>query len=201
MRQFYTTDRYFRITGQDGNAAYTTFNAGMIADKRLPEAYPGQDAVEGIASKRPVFDIKIEPEKRSPYQQLSQNTFAMELYNAGFFNPENAQASLAALDTMEFEGKDKVRANVEQGQTLMTVIQQLQMQIAQLQQVIGINQQQAAGQQQAEDNDSKTGSTDGGRAIRAQTANKSAQTDTKRERIAKSASADMRRGGGGTAQR
>lgn len=205
MRQFYTADRYFRITGDNGKDKFVAFNAGMIADQQLPEAYPGQDAAEGVVSKRPVFDIRIEAEKRSPYQRLSQNTFIMELYNAGFFQPENAQAALAAIDCMEFEGKDKLRGNLQQGQTLLSIIQQMQAQMQQMQQMLGMMQQpdtdaepdESAQQDEAQDGGS--GNSAGGRALRAQTANSSEQKSTLQEKAKAGAKADMNNKSGRTA--
>lgn len=203
MRQFYTADRYFRITGDNGDDKFVSFNSGMIADQQLPEAYPGQDAAEGIAFKRPVFDIRIEAEKRSPYQRLSQNTFIMELYNAGFFQPENAQAALAAIDCMEFEGKDKLRGNLQQGQTLLSIIQQMQMQMQQMQQALGLMQQPTDAAQSEDtggsgDDSTGAGNTEGGRAMRAQTANSSEQKSTLQEKAKAGAKADMNNRSGRT---
>ena len=57
---------------------------------------------------------------------------AKELYSMGFFNPQMAQPALGALEMMEFEGKDKVREFVLQGQTLQNMLQVYMAQVAML---------------------------------------------------------------------
>lgn len=206
IRQFYQDERCFRITGKNGRSEFISISSATLQGQPMPEAYPGQDAAEGIVSKQPVFDIEIEAEKASPYQRLSNNTFIMELYSAGFFAPENAQASIAALDAMEFEGKDSVMAKVQEGQTLLNVIQQMQMQMQIMQQQMSVltgqpNQEESGGQQKEQTERGSAGNTAGGRALRAQRANHSEQTETRRESIRKNATVSMNRGGGGTETR
>ena len=69
----------------------------------------------------------------------------MNLYNAGFFEPERAQQALICLEMMDFEAKDKVYEYVIQGQTLQNMVNQLNQQIAQASQMLamsGINPMQ-----------------------------------------------------------
>ena len=63
---------------------------------------------------------------------MEQSERAKELYAAGFFNPERAQEAMGALEMMEFEGIDKVRERVEQGQTLLNICQQMSQQMDQM---------------------------------------------------------------------
>ena len=63
---------------------------------------------------------------------MEQNERAKELYGLGFFNPERAQEALGALEMMEFEGKDKVLEQVQQGQTLLNICQQMSQQLDQM---------------------------------------------------------------------
>ena len=79
------------------------------------------------ATRKPVFDIVIKPQKRSPYSKLAQNELAKELYNLGFFNPQLADQSLTALELMDFDGEEKVKERVQQGMTLMNQLSQMQM--------------------------------------------------------------------------
>ena len=39
---------------------------------------------------------------------LSQNVLALQFYNSGFFEPQNAPAALACLKMMDFEHKQEV---------------------------------------------------------------------------------------------
>lgn len=168
IRQFYTETRTFRILGESGQTEFVNFNnAGM---QEQPVSLPGMAAQQMF--RRPVFDLKIKPQKRSPFTVEAQYERAKELYGLGFFNPENAQQSLIALSMMEFEGKEQIMQQIQQGQTLLNVVQQLQMQIAML------TGQLPTGGQQAE-----SGGTEGGGATIAQArqdainANKKSYTD------------------------
>lgn len=127
IRQFYTESRSFRITGDNGKTDFVDYNNAGIQDQTIP-------AIDGVSEyvRRPVFDLKIKPQKRSPFSIEAQYERAKELYAAGFFNPQKAQESMIALTMMDFEGKDKVLQQVQQGQTLYNVVQQLMMRIAAL---------------------------------------------------------------------
>ena len=50
----------------------------------------------------------------------------------GFSNPERAQEAMGALEMMEFEGIDKVREQVQQGQTLLNICRQMSQQMDQM---------------------------------------------------------------------
>jgi hypothetical protein len=108
-----------------------------------PQMQPGilgQD----FASREPVFDIKVRPNKQTAYSRMAQNELAKELYGAGIFAPQNADSALAVLEMMQFEGKDKVVERVQQNGTLMQVVQQLTMQVQQMQAALGMAQPAAA---------------------------------------------------------
>lgn len=142
MRQFYTETRYFRITAPNGQAEYVAFNAQRIRQQQTGVDISGQPTY-----RRPIFDIKITAQKRSAISREVENQRAQELYAAGFFNPERAQEALIALDMMDFEGIDKVREKVQQGQTLLNVVRQLMVQMDQMAAII----QGATGYQPAEE--------------------------------------------------
>lgn len=122
IRQFYDEERSFRITGEGGEMQFVEYSNAGIRDQQLPAAYEGQEPM----SRRPVFDIKIRAAKRSPFSRMSQNQLATDLYGAGFFDPNNAEQALGALELMEFEGKDRVLQRVQQGQTLLNTMRQQQ---------------------------------------------------------------------------
>ena len=88
-----------------------------------------------LGDHEPVFDITVSAAKKSTFSRLSQNETAKECYQLGFFAPANADAALAALDMMDFEGIEKVRERVSQNGTLY---QQLQQMAAQLQKMAAI---------------------------------------------------------------
>ena len=72
---------------------------------------------------------------------------AKECYQLGFFKPENADAALAALEMMDFEGIEKVRQRVRQNGTLAQQLAQLQDQMVRMAAVI---EMQGSGQSDAD---------------------------------------------------
>jgi hypothetical protein len=74
----------------------------------------------------PVFDIVVKPQKRSPYSKMAQNELAKELYGLGVFNPQLAEQTLGMLEMMDFDGQEKVKERVQQGQTLLNQMTMMQ---------------------------------------------------------------------------
>lgn len=129
MRQFYDEERVFRIIGETGRSEFVHFSGTALR----AQALPGVGGVE-LGSREPIFDIVVSAEKKSTFSRLSQNETAKECYQLGFFAPRNADAALAALEMMDFEGIEKVRQRVRQNGTLAQRLEQLQSQLVQLKQ-------------------------------------------------------------------
>lgn len=131
MRQFYDTQRYFRITGTDGRSQFIQFdNRGLI-----PQSAGSIDGID-LGEREPVFDVVCKASRRSPFSKASQNEFAKELYGLGFFNPQMSDQALACLDMMDFDGKQEVVQRVQQNGTMYQQIVALQQQLAQLQAIV-----------------------------------------------------------------
>jgi hypothetical protein len=141
MRQFYDETRSFRITGETGRYEFVDFNNKMMQGEAIPPAYQGQELEPDYVElfRKPVYDIVIKPQKRSPYSKMAQNELAKEMYNMGFFNPQLAEQSMTALELMDFDGIEAVKDKVQQGQTLMNVVNQMSQELAMLKSVMGIN--------------------------------------------------------------
>lgn len=120
IRQFYTEDRKFRITGTSGEEQFVTFNASMIAARTQ-----GTDFGQDMGYERPEFDIKVRAQKRNAFATAAQNEMAKEFYGAGFFDPMRADQALAALEMMDFEGKAQVQQRIQQNGTLYEQVQKL----------------------------------------------------------------------------
>ena len=127
MRQFYDEERVFRITGEKGQNVFVQFSGAAL--RAVPAASVG--GIE-LGSRKPVFDITISAAKKSTFSRLTQNETAKECYQLGFFNPANADAALAALEMMDFEGIEKVRQRVRQNGTLAKQLQMAQQQLTRL---------------------------------------------------------------------
>ena len=109
IRQFYTETRFFRVNSNNGSYQFEDYSNKNIQTKKENTGY----------FRKPVFDISVKAQKKSPYSRLSQNEMAKELFRIGFFAPENAQQALGALEIMDFEGKNavetKIRETVREG--------------------------------------------------------------------------------------
>ena len=147
MRQFYDETRSFRITGDTGNYEFVDFNNKMMQGEAIPPAYAGQELEPDYVEvfRKPVYDIVVKPQKRSPYSKMAQNELAKEMYNMGFFNPQMAEQSLTALELMDFDGIEGVKEKVQNGQTLLNMVQQLGHELAMLKGALGINDQAQGG--------------------------------------------------------
>ena len=143
MRQFYDEERVFRVIGPAGGREFVPFSGAAL--RARPMGLMG--GVE-LGSREPVFDIVVSAEKKSTFSRLSQNETAKECYQMGLFAPANADAALAVLDMMDFEGIEKVRQRVRQNGTLAQQLVQLQGQMARLTAALA---QQPGGTQTAQD--------------------------------------------------
>lgn len=99
IRQFYDSERIFRITGENGDTEYIGFSGKSIRE-------------EQNGGRRPHFDIEINATKRSPSESEQKNSFAKSLYDSGAFKRENAKETLMMLDLMDFEGIGKLRSEL-----------------------------------------------------------------------------------------
>lgn len=120
IRQFYESERTFRIVGPNEESQFVTFNNNDV--KVQQAAMLGN---QGISSRLPVFDIKVVPSKNSAYSRLSQNELALQLYNAGMFNPENSDRAIATVTMMNFTGKQKVIETIQKNGSMYEAIQVL----------------------------------------------------------------------------
>ncbi len=106
IREFYGSPRSFMVGSgciRYDNSALRPAPAGRIYGLAEP-------------AREPHFDIRVEQCKASPFTREVANERAMQLWSAGFFKPENRDAALAALDIMDFDGKQRLKAMIA-GQT------------------------------------------------------------------------------------
>lgn len=109
IRQFYDTARCFRIIGENGAEEFVEYkNTGIVP------RHQGKEMGIDLGYRMPLFDIEISAQKQSPYSKMAQNELALQLFGAGFFNPQIADQSRACLDVMDFDRKTFVMQKVEQ---------------------------------------------------------------------------------------
>ena len=120
IRQFYDAPRQFRITGENGQEQFVSYdNAGL-----QPQA---QGEISGVdmGYRVPEFDISVQAQKQTAYTTMAQNELALQFYQLGFFNPQQADQTLMCLDMMEFRGKEDVVAKIRRMGTLYDQMQML----------------------------------------------------------------------------
>lgn len=105
----------------------------QLSNAGIKDQVTGMDASGAPMYRHPVFDLKIKAQKKNPFSREAQNQLIISLFQMGMFNPQLADAAMAALALMDFEGIEEARERVAQGQTLFMQVQQLQEQLMQMQ--------------------------------------------------------------------
>lgn len=112
---------------------FVEFDGRKIAEQKVGLSPHGEPIF-----RKPIFDLEIKAQKKSPWSVMSQNELAKELFAMGAFNPERAQSVQGMLMMMEFEGKSAVEDYVKQGQTLLNICQQQAQEIMMLKAALGM---------------------------------------------------------------
>ena len=108
IRQFYDMPRTFRIVGEKQAYEYVSYdNSGLMMQQNPP--------IEGVDMgwRKPVFDIEVSAQKANAYTKMAQNELALQLLNAGVFNPNNVDQSKLLLSMMDFKGLDELKRNLQ----------------------------------------------------------------------------------------
>ena len=58
--------------------------------------------------RKPVFDVSVKAHKQNTYSRSAQNQDALNFYQLGFFDPARAKESLACLELIDIENKEKL---------------------------------------------------------------------------------------------
>jgi hypothetical protein len=133
IRQFYTEERTFRIVGEGGRARYISLDNSLLMPRDTIMPFSDGETATRMA----IFDVSVKAARKSPFSKAAQNELAKELYGAGFFNPELAEQALATLSIMDFEGKDEVIEKISKNAQMYQMLQQLQIENAQLKAMMG----------------------------------------------------------------
>lgn len=106
---------------------------------------------ESTMLRRPEFDISLTVQKANPFNKAQQNQTILQIWSAGFFNPQNIDMACLALDFMQFDGSEEIVAKLREMGGLQQQIAQLQQQLQQAQtqmQQLGQQNQQLSAQNQ-----------------------------------------------------
>lgn len=90
IRQFYTSERTYRVAGE-----YVTWPGGF-----------GEGG-------EPAFDVSVTAERNSPYARETGNQMALSLWQMGVFEKGREAEALAMIDLMNFDGKERLKAFLE----------------------------------------------------------------------------------------
>ena len=131
IRQFYDLPRCFRIMGENGAARFVQYSNAGIAPQMQ-----GVEMGVDMGFRLPLFDIEVTAQKQSPYSKMSQNELSLQLFGAGFFNPQMADQALACLDMMDFDRKQFVMQKIAQNGGMYQQMLQMQQQMLMLAQMV-----------------------------------------------------------------
>ena len=119
IRQFYDGPRQLRVTGAPGEVAYLRF-----------------DGTKELSQTPVSLDIEVTAQRENPYNRMSYNEMALQFFRLGFFNPELTDQALAALEMMDFKGKEAMRRRIQQNGTLRDRLLEARQQLVSLRDLI-----------------------------------------------------------------
>lgn len=133
IRQFYDTQRCFRIMGENGAAQYIQYS-----NARIKPQHQGFELGMDMGYRQPLFDIEVTAQKQSPYSKMAQNELALQFYSAGFFNPQPPwpDQALACLDMMNFDRKEFIMQKISQNGTMYQQLLMMQQQMLAMAQIV-----------------------------------------------------------------
>ncbi len=105
MRQFFTEERVYRISDAMGKKSFARFSNAMM--------YKPDFKTEGVGFRELMFDIDVVIQRENPYSRESINKTVMELWKSGMFTPENKDNALIAIKNMQFDGRERLIADLE----------------------------------------------------------------------------------------
>ncbi len=109
IRQFYTVPRSMRILGPGGEWRFTDYDNSAL----LPR---GEESAFGVdfVSRAPVFDMSVKAHKQNVFSRAAQNNDALNFYRLGFFDPARSAESLACLELIDIDNKEKLTHVIEE---------------------------------------------------------------------------------------
>ena len=136
IREFYSQDRVFRITGKDGRQQFITFSNKAMYGKPITDELGNLQKVDAY------YDVEVSAQKSNPYSSMAQNELALQLYNAGVFEPSRADQSLLLLEMMDFKDKNKLIPKITNNGTLQQMCSYLSERVKNLEQMMGLGKNQ-----------------------------------------------------------
>ena len=128
---------FFRIVGEDKKMEYYSFDNTRLLPQELEGSTP-----ESPLYRLPIFDIQIKAQKQTAFSTMEVNDRMLTMFKLGMFRPDMADASIACIEGMSFEGKDELIATLQKNGTLLDLVNKMNEKIMMLEAVIsGVNPQ------------------------------------------------------------
>lgn len=131
IRQFMTEPEFYRIVGEDKKTKYFSFDNTRL----LPQQIEG-GTEDSPLYRLPIFDIQIKAQKQTAFSTMEVNDRMLTMFKFGMFSPEIADAAIACIEGMEFEGKDELIAKLQENGTMMDIIMQMNAELQSLRAMI-----------------------------------------------------------------
>jgi len=103
IRQFYSVPRSMRILGENGEWSFTSYDNSAL----IPSESENDFGLE-LGSRVPVFDMSVKAHKQNAFSRSAQNNDALNFYQLGFFDPAKSVQSLACLQLIDIDNKEKI---------------------------------------------------------------------------------------------
>lgn len=109
IRQFYSVPRSMRILSPGGEGSYGAFDNSLLQPESL-----GNDFGYELGTRVPVFDVSVKAHKQNTFSRASQNNDALNFYKLGFFDPAKSVESLACMQLIDIDNKEKIIRIIEE---------------------------------------------------------------------------------------
>ena len=109
IRQFYDVPRSMRILSPGGDGAYGSFDNSLLQPVSLGSSF-GYD----LGTRGPVFDVSVKAHQQNTFSRASQNNDALNFYKLGFFDPAKSIESLACMQLIDIDNKEKIIRIIEE---------------------------------------------------------------------------------------
>ena len=105
MRQFFREERVYRISDSMGKKAFAKFSNAMM--------YKRSFGVNGVTLRELMFDIDVVIQRENQYSRESINKTILQLWASGMFTGENSKSAVVAMKNMQFDGKERLIADLQ----------------------------------------------------------------------------------------
>lgn len=101
IREFFNKKSVYRVTDESGHKSFIEFSN--------EEMYGAENDVFGEKKhRRAEFDVSVVPQKENPFSSEANNQTINQLWQLGYFQPQNMELSIMALRCMSFDSRDKL---------------------------------------------------------------------------------------------